>query len=72
MMFATKRDCIPLAASDALANGSFRQEEGFKPNTLAIHDRSKETCRGTCYRPGIERESLIAPKEDLRTDDQLR
>ena len=72
LTFATKRGCVPLAASDALAYGSFRQEEDIKPNILANHQRSIETYRGNCYRVGIERESLISLKNDLMQDDAAR
>jgi hypothetical protein len=71
LTFATKLNCLPLAASDALAYGSYRQEENLKPNVLANHDRSKETYQHNCYRLGIDRDSLISLKADLMRDDEL-
>ncbi len=71
--YANKKDCLPLAAPDALAYSSWRGEEGIKPTMSAKFSlRSDATYRGNFFGLRIGQESLSALKHDLMLDDALR
>jgi hypothetical protein len=61
LTFATKQDCLPLAAADLFAYSAYRQEAGGKPIGIPIKPtKSDQSYKGNAYRVVLERETLDA------------
>ena len=64
LTFATKEDCLPLAAADLFAYSAYGQEVGAKPlGTPRKPTKSEASYRGNLYRIPLKRETLDALHE---------
>jgi len=69
----TKEECLPLAASDIIAHGTFRAEEGIPPTWKFGSDmKMSKSYSKNFYRLGIEEAALRSLKEDLMRMDSDR
>jgi hypothetical protein len=66
MTLATKNDCLPLAAPDAIALGQWRVEEGYARTMRARGRlRSEANYKNNHFRIGVEKDALLALRREL-------